>query len=52
MADPITPAVSHSYGVSIYFPARNVSLLYANLDFTQDSSWDEFLAAYRNAIRR
>ncbi|MBN2087985.1 peptidase C11 [candidate division KSB1 bacterium] len=45
-------AVSHSYGVSIYFPTRNISSLYATLDFTNDTTWDEFLAAYLKATGR
>jgi hypothetical protein len=45
-------AVAHSHGMSIYFPKRMVSPLYATLDFTKQSHWDEFLAAYLASLRR
>lgn len=45
------PAVDNSGGISIYFPKRKVSPLYKTLDFTKDSSWDEFLASYLAALK-
>jgi Clostripain family len=44
--------VAHSHGLSIYFPKRTVSPLYGTLDFTKDSTWDEFVGAYLAALRR
>ena len=44
--------VAHSHGLSIYFPKRHVSPLYSTLDFTMNSSWDEFVDAYLAALRR
>ena len=52
------PDVAHAQGVSIYFPARRFSAtsaltpLYATLDFTKHTVWDEFLVAYLNATSR
>ena len=40
-------SVQHSNGVSIYFPRKTVSPLYATLDFTKITSWEKFLAAYQ-----
>lgn len=45
-------AVDHSLGISIYFPKRTLSPLYKTLDFTKESGWDEFLAAYLAALRQ
>jgi hypothetical protein len=45
-------AVRDSNGVSIYFPAKSVSPLYAKLDFAKRTRWDEFLAAYHRQIVR
>ena len=45
-------SVDHSHGLSVYFPKRKVSPLYATLDFTRDSRWDEFVNAYLAALRR
>jgi hypothetical protein len=39
-------AVDNSHGISIYFPKRKLSPLYKTLDFTKQSTWDEFLVAY------
>ena len=44
--------VAHSHGLSVYFPKKMVSPLYATLDFTKDSRWDEFVAAYLASLRR
>jgi hypothetical protein len=46
------PAVDNSRGISIYFPKRKLSPLYKTLDFTKDSAWDEFLAAYLASLER
>ena len=46
------PAVGNSRGVSIYFPKRKLSPLYRTLDFTRQSSWDEFLMAYLLGLGR
>lgn len=46
------PAVDNSKGISIYFPKRNLSPLYKTLDFTKQSSWDEFLVAYLAGLGR
>lgn len=43
-------SVANSHGVSIYFPKRKVSPLYKTLDFTKESGWDEFLAAYLKSL--
>ena len=45
-------AVANSHGVSLYFPKRRLSPLYKKLDFTKQSAWDEFLAAYLAALGR
>jgi len=45
-------AVDNSRGVSIYFPKRKLSPLYKTLDFTKQSSWDEFLTAYLAVLGR
>lgn len=50
--------VSHAKGVSIYFPTRPfnsaqaLTPLYATLDFTKKTKWDEFLRAYLKATGR
>ena len=41
-----------SHGVSIYFPTKQISPLYAKLDFVQNTAWDEFLRAYITATTR
>jgi hypothetical protein len=43
--------LENSHGVAIYFPRLAVSPLYAGLDFSQKTGWDEFLKAYLKAIR-
>jgi hypothetical protein len=44
-------SVANSHGMSIYFPKRKISPLYATLDFTKSSAWDEFLRAYIAALK-
>jgi hypothetical protein len=44
--------VDNSRGVSIYFPKRKLSPLYKTLDFTKQSTWDEFLMAYLARLGR
>jgi len=44
-------AVDNSQGISIYFPKRKLSPLYKTLDFTLQSTWDEFLVAYLAWLR-
>jgi len=50
--------VSHAQGVSIYFPMRPFNAtqpltpLYATLDFTKGTKWDEFLRSYLKATSR
>ena len=52
------PDVANAQGISVYFPARPFSTtapltpLYATLDFTKDTTWDEFLVAYLKATAR
>jgi hypothetical protein len=43
--------VKNSHGVAIYFPTQVISPLYAGLDFSKKTGWDEFLKAYILAIR-
>lgn len=43
--------VSHSNGVSIYFPLKKISPLYANLDFVKKTKWGAFLKAYLGKVR-
>jgi len=38
--------VSHSNGVSIYFPLKKISALYGKLDFVKKTKWGAFLKAY------
>jgi len=45
-------AVKHSYGLSIYFPQRDISSLYATLDFTKKTAWGKFLQKYAGYTRR
>jgi hypothetical protein len=44
--------VKHSHGLSIYFPQRSLSSLYATLDFTKKTSWEKFLDNYISYTRR
>ena len=43
--------MKNSHGLAIYFPTRAVSPLYAGLDFSKKTGWDQFLKAYLTAIR-
>ncbi len=44
--------VAHSNGVSIYFPTRTISPLYAKLDFTRKTRWDNLIKDYINVTSR
>lgn len=44
--------LEHSNGCAIYFPQRTVSPLYATLDFSKQTAWDDFLKAYLRTRRR
>jgi hypothetical protein len=44
--------VKHSNGLSIYFPQKSLSSLYAILDFTKETSWGMFLQKYISYTRR
>jgi hypothetical protein len=44
--------VRHSNGLSIYFPQKSLSSLYATLDFTKKTSWRKFLENYIKYTRR
>jgi hypothetical protein len=43
--------MKNSNGLAIYFPTRQVSPLYARLDFTKYTGWGAFLKAYIAATR-
>jgi hypothetical protein len=44
--------VAHSAGVSIYFPKKTVSSLYASLDFSKKGAWASFIANYTRSVSR
>jgi Clostripain family len=44
--------VKHSHGISIYFPTKKISPLYARLDFVRKTKWDAFLKAYLGKTKR
>src|SRR5262249_44443611 len=44
--------VAHSAGLSIYFPKKAVSSLYATLDFSKKSAWASFVANYTRTVSR
>jgi len=44
--------VKHSNGLSIYFPQKSLSSLYATLDFTKKTSWGKFLERRISYTRR
>jgi len=44
-------SMMRSNGLAIYFPTRNISPLYARLDFTKKTGWGTFLKAYIVATR-
>jgi hypothetical protein len=45
-------SVEHSNGLSIYFPQKSLSSLYATLDFVKKTAWGKFLQGYLSSIRR
>ena len=45
-------AVQYCYGLSIYFPQKEVSRLYQGLDFVADTRWGEFLNEFVSKTRR
>jgi hypothetical protein len=44
--------VSDSHGISIYFPTKKISPLYARLDFVKQTKWGAFLKAYLGKMKR
>ena len=44
--------MGHSSGLSIYFPTREISPLYANLDFVNKTAWGKFLQEYVESTSR
>jgi hypothetical protein len=44
--------MQHSYGVSVYFPRKDISPLYATLDLTKDIAWERFLKKYSDEKRQ
>jgi Clostripain family len=44
--------MQHSYGVSVYFPRKEISTLYATLDLTKDIAWERFLKKYSDTKRQ
>ncbi len=44
--------VANSHGVSIYFPTKTISPLYAGLDFTKNTAWGKFLRCYLDITTR
>jgi hypothetical protein len=44
--------VEHSRGISIYFPKKSVSPLYATLDFAKTGAWASFIRDYTARLRR
>jgi len=42
--------VKNSNGVSIYFPEKSISPLYAKLDFARNNQWNEMLKKYFDAV--
>ncbi len=45
-------ALQHCHGLSIYFPQREVSDTYRQLDFVKDTSWGAFLDKFVSSTRR
>ncbi len=45
-------SMQHSRGVSIYFPQKEVSSLYATLDFSKQTAWEKFLKQYKSQMSR
>jgi len=44
--------VEDSHGVSIYFPLKKISSLYATLDFAKDTEWANFLKSFVAGTRK
>ncbi|MCA1583181.1 MAG: clostripain-related cysteine peptidase [Acidobacteria bacterium] len=44
--------MQHSYGVSVYFPRKEISPLYATLDLTREIAWQRFLKKYSDEKRQ
>ena len=44
--------VNNSHGISIYFPIKKISPLYAKLDFVKKTKWGEFLKEYLKGVKR
>jgi Clostripain family len=44
--------MQHSYGVSVYFPRKEISPLYAALDLTKEIAWEGFLKKYSDEKRQ
>ena len=45
-------SMQHSYGVSVYFPRKEISPLYATLDLTKEISWPKLLKKYADEKRQ
>ncbi|MFH0783927.1 MAG: clostripain-related cysteine peptidase [Pseudomonadota bacterium] len=41
--------MAHAQGVSIYFPVKGISPLYAKLDFAKKTAWDELIRKFQEA---
>ena len=44
--------VANSHGLSIYFPKKSITPLYAKLDFVKKNAWASFLKSYLDAAGR
>lgn len=44
--------MQHSYGLSVYFPRKEISPLYATLDLTRDIAWEKLLRKYSEEKRQ
>jgi hypothetical protein len=44
--------LAHSHGLTVYFPKKTVSRLYATLDFARKGGWATFIDAYTRSIGR
>lgn len=45
-------AVRFSHGLALYFPQAKIASQYQRLDFSQDTAWKDFLAAYTDKTLR
>lgn len=43
--------MKNSNGLAIYFPTRDLSPLYAGLDFSKETGWDDFIKEYIDVTR-